>query len=54
MTTWVDEFFGRVNRKCENCGKLILDDPGDALTIDGAEVCSEWCAEYYSEHRLGD
>lgn len=52
--TWVDEFLGRVNRKCENCGKLLLDDPGETRTVEGAEVCSDWCADYYREHRLED
>lgn len=52
--TWVDEFLGRVNRKCENCGKLVLDDPEETRTVDDAEVCSEWCAEYYRAHRQTD
>lgn len=52
--TWVEEFLGRVNRKCGNCGKLVLDEPEETLTVDGVEVCSNWCAEYYRTHRQSD
>lgn len=52
--TWVDEFLGRVNRKCQNCGKLVLDDPEDTRTVEGEEVCSNWCEEYYRTHRTSD
>lgn len=50
--TWVDEFLGRANRKCANCGQLLLDDPDETETVDGTAVCSDWCATYYREHRL--
>jgi hypothetical protein len=49
--TWVNEFLGRVNRKCQNCGKLVLDEPEETRTVNGAEVCSAWCEEYYRAHR---
>lgn len=52
--SWVESFFGAVNRKCGNCGKLLSDGPARTLTDDGerVELCSEWCAEYYREHKL--
>lgn len=52
--TWIDTFLGRVNRKCTNCGQLLLADPEDTQTVAGAPVCSTWCADYYREHRHDD
>ncbi|MFB6170862.1 MAG: hypothetical protein ABEJ06_06900 [Haloarculaceae archaeon] len=47
--TWIDDFLGTVNRKCDNCGRLISDEPHAEL--DDAELCSAWCLSYYREHR---
>lgn len=52
--TWIDDFLGRVNRKCANCGQLLRGDAAGTRTVNGAMVCSEWCEQYYREHRLED
>lgn len=48
--TWIDDFLGRVNRKCANCGQLLRDEATGIRTVKGVKVCSEWCEQYYHEH----
>lgn len=52
--SWINDFLGRVNRKCANCGQLLLDDPEQVRTVDGAAVCSDWCADYYRMHEADE
>lgn len=42
--------YAETGTKCALCGKKIF---SDSQEIDGATVCSEWCAEEY-RRREGD